>query len=230
MKVTYLGQAGLLFETNGLKIVVDPYLSDSVAKVNPKNWRRVPVDERFLQIKPDVLICTHDHLDHLDPETLEHYFVPGAKMTVLASANGWAKLRQYGGDNNYVLFDRHTEWTQNEVRFIAVKAVHSDVTAIGVIIEAEGKRYYISGDTLYSRDLLEDLEGSFEAAFMPVNGVGNNMNMADAARLAGQLDAKYIVPVHVGLFDELSGQDLQVSNRVVPEIYHEICLSGEASK
>ena len=44
MRVTYLGQAGLLFEKDGFKIIIDPYLSDSVEKVNPKNYRRVPVD------------------------------------------------------------------------------------------------------------------------------------------------------------------------------------------
>ena len=31
MKVTWLGQAGLLIETNGTKIMIDPYLSDSVS-------------------------------------------------------------------------------------------------------------------------------------------------------------------------------------------------------
>ena len=37
MKITWLGQAGLYIETEGLKIIVDPYLSDSVVKVNPRN-------------------------------------------------------------------------------------------------------------------------------------------------------------------------------------------------
>ncbi len=37
MKITWLGQAGLLFfESNGIKLIVDPYLSDSVEKINPK--------------------------------------------------------------------------------------------------------------------------------------------------------------------------------------------------
>ena len=32
MKITWLGQAGLLFEIEDKTIVIDPYLSDSVAK------------------------------------------------------------------------------------------------------------------------------------------------------------------------------------------------------
>ena len=78
MKITWLGQAGLMFETRGKTILVDPYLSDSVAKIEPKNVRRVPVKEDLLSIRPDVVLCTHDHLDHIDPETLDHYLkTPG---------------------------------------------------------------------------------------------------------------------------------------------------------
>ena len=49
MKITFLGQAGLLFEKNGFKIMIDPYLSDSVEKINPKNYRRVPVEKKLFE-------------------------------------------------------------------------------------------------------------------------------------------------------------------------------------
>ena len=39
MKITFLGQAGLLFETKDKMIVIDPYLSNSVEKINFKNYR-----------------------------------------------------------------------------------------------------------------------------------------------------------------------------------------------
>ena len=50
MKITWLGQAGLMFETENKIILVDPYLSDNVKNFEPKNYRRVPIDERFLKI------------------------------------------------------------------------------------------------------------------------------------------------------------------------------------
>lgn len=68
MKITWLGQAGLLIETGGKKIMVDPYLSDSVEAINPKNWRRVAVDESLFEEDIDMIVITHDHLDHLDPQ------------------------------------------------------------------------------------------------------------------------------------------------------------------
>ena len=37
MKITWLGQAGLMFETDGKIIMIDPYLSDSVKEIEPQN-------------------------------------------------------------------------------------------------------------------------------------------------------------------------------------------------
>ena len=74
MKVILLGQAGLLFDLDGVRVMVDPYLSNSVERLEPKNYRRQPIDESFFDIKPDILVLTHNHLDHTDPETLKKLF------------------------------------------------------------------------------------------------------------------------------------------------------------
>ena len=124
MKVTPIGQSGYIVKSGKSEIVIDPYLSDSIEKVNPKSKRNVPVDESFLKIKPDILILTHEHLDHTDPETIPHYINENTSVTVLASGGAWAIARKQGGNNNYVLFNRHTSWTENGIRFTAVKAEH----------------------------------------------------------------------------------------------------------
>ena len=223
MKVTWLGQAGLMFETNGKTIIIDPYLSDSVEKVEPKNYRRVAVDESFLKIKPDIIILTHNHLDHTDPETLPHYLKEDAGLLVLASGNAWQTARKIAGGNNYVQFNRHTVWTDGNVRFSAVYAEHSDSCAIGVIIEAEGKTYYITGDTLYSKKIFSDLPDNIDYVFLPVNGVGNNMNFADGCAFCQKLGAKAI-PLHCGLFDNIDLNKFPYENKTVPEFYKEIKL------
>lgn len=224
MKITYMGQAGLLFETDGCTVMVDPYLSDSVVKVNPLNYRRVPVDARFFDIRPDVLIFTHDHLDHFDPETVEIILARHKNITVLAPSSVWGKIRQMAPGNNYVLFDRFTRWTEKGFRFEAVKAQHSDPCAIGVIITYAGKKYYITGDTLYSTEVLSDLPDDLDVVFLPVNGKGNNMNMTDGADFFRATGAKLAVPVHTGLFDDLDANLFPVENKVVPEYYKEIKL------
>lgn len=227
MKITYLGQAGLLFETNKEKIIIDPYLSNSVAKVQSQNYRRVKIDESFLQIKPTVVICTHDHLDHLDKETLCHYFNENSNVLVLAPYNAWQKLREFGGNNNYVMFNAGTTWTKGDISFRAVVAEHSDREAIGVIICAENKNYYVTGDTLYSEKVFDCLpKVEFEVVFLPINGFGNNMNAIDAKRFSERINVKYIVPVHIGMFDFLTADIFQVENKITPTVYKEIIFKN----
>ena len=224
MKITWMGQAGLLIETEGVKIIVDPYLTDSVVKVNPTNYRRVPADESFFDIVPDVIICTHNHLDHVDPETLPVYLGRGGSILCLAPEAAWSEMKKYGGDHNYVKFNRGSQWTLGGVRFYAVRAEHSDPHPIGVIIEAEGKRLYVTGDTLYNTAIFEDVLpfAPIDAVFVPINGVGNNMNMADAARFCEVIRPRVAVPIHWGLFDNLNGADWEYPDKVVPTYYQEI--------
>ena len=226
MKITWLGQAGLLFETDGMRIVVDPYLSDHVKTVEPANYRRVPIDERFLRLKPDVIVVTHNHLDHLDIETLKYYLTEDVTRLVLAPDGSWQSLRKtFGGKSNYVLFNEGTTWTEGNIVFRAVKAEHSDPFAIGLWLIAEGKQYYVSGDTLYSERVFSSLPSvSPDLLFLPINGKGNNMNAVDASAFAARVGAKHTVPIHFGMFDEMSGDELVCENRIIPRIYEEITI------
>ena len=223
MKITWLGQAGLLFDNGKVKIMVDPYLSNSVEKVEPLNYRRVPVKEEFLYVTPDVMIFTHDHLDHYDPETAPIFLERKEKrMTVLSPSSVWQKARAFKAHNN-VLFNRGTSWTEYGFRFTAVKAEHSDVHAVGVLIEEldTAKIFYVTGDTLYNEAIFADLPENIDIMFLPINGVGNNMNAADAVRFFKNSGAKAAVPYHVGMFDEKTPEMFDADNRIILEIYKE---------
>jgi len=225
MKVTWLGQAGLLFETSELTIMIDPYLSDSCGKANPRSHRRVEVDESLYNIHPDVMIFTHNHLDHYDAETVDRIFAehPG-RMVILSPVSVWNEVRQHGQPHNYVQFNTGSEWTEGDVLFSAVKAEHSDAHAIGVVLEIEGKRYYVTGDTLYNRNVIASLPSDIEVVFLPVNGAGNNMNGADAVRFVEAIGARKAVPLHVGLMDDLTFDVFPCDKKIVPSFYQEIVL------
>lgn len=224
MKIIWLGQAGLLFIKNGFKIMIDPYLSDSVEKINPASFRRQAVDESLFEIKPDVMIFTHNHLDHYDPETVCRFISADTNIVVLSPASVWQEVRKIGGGNNYIQFNRHTVWTENGIKFTAVKAEHSDISAIGVIIDDGDKKYYVTGDTLYNEKILGDIPNDIYAVFLPVNGVGNNMNMTDAARFAKRINAERTVPMHIGMFDEITADEFDCENKIIANIYEEIKL------
>ena len=224
MKITWLGQAGLLFETANLKIMIDPYLSDSVGKRSPEKHRRVPVKEELFSITPDVMIFTHNHLDHYDPETVSHFITKDTRVTVLAPLSVYTEVRAIGGGNNFIKFDRHTEWTEGGIRFTAVKAEHSDQSPIGLLIDDGERVYYVTGDTLYNSEIFSDLPEDIYALFLPINGVGNNMNMTDALRFSERVRPKFAVPLHFGLFDSIDPHDFKYESTVIPTVYEEVRL------
>ncbi len=222
MNIIWLGQAGFLLEKNGKKILIDPYLSDACHKVNPASFRRTPLDASYLSLKPDAILLTHDHIDHTDPETLEHYLPGDGGILVLAGANAWDKVRTYGGNNNYVRFRPGTRWSWEGLTFYAVKAEHSDPESIGIVVEDGSKKYYFTGDTLYNEEVLQSLPKDLFAVFLPINGKGNNMNAEDAAAFAAATGARYAVPVHFGMFDELDPAVFQAANAVIPTPYQPV--------
>lgn len=226
MNVTWITQAGLVFESEKCTVMVDPYLSNSVAeKLDPKKQRRVPVDERVFDVKPDVIIITHDHLDHLDPETLEKFLCrdDGKQITVLAPENAYKKLVGFGNGHNFVLLAPHSVWSERGLTFYAVSAEHSDRCAAGYIIDDGEKTYYVTGDTLYNYDVIDDVielcEDGVDYVFLPINGVGNNMNARDAADFACEIGAKCAVPLHYGLFDNIDPRDFDFDNTLILEPY-----------
>ncbi len=228
MKVTWLTQAGLLFENSRLKIMVDPYLSNSVGEKNPIKNRRIPVDESFFSVTPDVLLITHDHLDHLDPRTLERILSTDKSITVLASENAYKRLLEFGGPHNYVLLAPHSVWSEAGVTFYSVHAEHSDRCAVGFIIDDGKATFYVSGDTLYNYDVIDDVldlvEDGVDYAFLPINGVGNNMNAKDAADFAYEIGAKSAVPLHYGLFDSIDPDSFDFEDSLILEPYKETKL------
>ena len=226
MKVTWLTQGGVLFDNGRIKVMIDPYLSNSVAAIDPEKERRVPVDERAFDISPDVIVITHDHLDHLDPDTLGRFLGRNGKnITVLAGESAFWKVRELGGDHNYVLLAPHSVWSRGGITFYSVKAEHSDRTAIGIILDDGERTFYVSGDTLYNFDVIDDVldlvENGVDYAFLPINGVGNNMNAKDAADFAYEIGAHNAVPIHYGLFDDIDPAEFDFEDSVILEPFVE---------
>lgn len=222
MKITWLGQAGFLLEKNGKKILLDPYLSDACHKANPTSFRRTPLDESYLGIQPDAIVLTHDHKDHTDLETLQHYLPGNGSILVLAGANAWEKVCSLGGANNYVRFRPGTSWSWEGFVFTAVPAEHSDPEAIGIVIDDGSKKYYFTGDTLYNENIFADLPQDLYAVFLPINGMGNNMNAVEAEAFAKRTGAVFSVPVHFGMFDEIDPTVFKADNSIIPTAYQPI--------
>ncbi|MDD2362467.1 MAG: MBL fold metallo-hydrolase [Eubacteriales bacterium] len=69
MTIRWIGQSGYRLKDQSAEILIDPYLSDVVNKVaNRPRLVLPPLLPKELQA--DTVVCTHDHLDHLDPDAI----------------------------------------------------------------------------------------------------------------------------------------------------------------
>lgn len=202
MEFIWLGQSGLKISfENGRVLMFDPYLSNYVAEhENPALERILPLRKEYLNEKIDALLLSHDHTDHMDPNTLTALFSnpQNREVYIFSAPSVWQKLRGKcpTGANSYCMYPGSEVTPWDGLRIRAVYAAHSDPQAIGFWIEAEGIRVYLSGDTLYHPRVIAELAGQVDLAFVCINGAGNNMNSQDAARLIKQLRVKTAVPVH----------------------------------
>ena len=229
MKVTWLGQNGFVFENTKIKIMVDPYLTDSLGALKPEKKRRFPADESYFSISPDVILITHEHVDHLDMATLERIFTSLDKeITILASESVYNKLDGAVANHNLVLLAPHSVYSLGGVTFYSVHAEHSDRSAVGFIIDDAKQTFYISGDTLYNYDVIDDVldlaPDGVDYAFLPINGRGNNMNARDAADFAYEIGAKCAIPVHYGLTDDLTDEEFDFDDRMILTPFKEVKL------
>ena len=229
MKVTWLTQAGLLFENSRLKIMVDPYLTDFLGEIKPDKKRRIAPDESYFAASPDVILITHSHIDHMDMSTLRRV-LSGCKAPalVLASESAYEIVKELGGEHNYVLLSPHSVWSENGVTFYSVRAEHSDRRAVGFIIDDGKQTFYVSGDTIYNYEVIDDVldlaPDGVDFAFLPINGKGNNMNARDAADFAYEIGAKCAIPVHYGTTDDLTAEEFDFEDRLILEPYKETKL------
>jgi len=205
MKITWIGQGGYLVEAAGRRLVIDPYLSDSVTKKFGLHRLAPPVIV-IKDLKPDVIIITHDHLDHFDPDTLQP-LMSQSNASLLGPQSVINHGLQMGFDEKRMTLVKIGEPVRFDgFIFTPTPAMHSDAFSVGLLLEAGGKRIYFSGDTLYNPELVEKvcaLTGErLDAAFVCMNGRLNNMNSKEAAKFVARLKPGMAIPMHYGMFAE----------------------------
>lgn len=194
MKVRFLGQSGYILKTDSTKIIIDPYLSDSVNRVaNRPRMLEIPINPK--DIKCDAVICTHNHLDHLDPDTVTD--IPDTQFFITTN-EGKAELLKMSKANVTAL-NIGESITVGDFEITAVFADHT-VEAFGLIIKAEGKTLYFSGDTLYNEKLFSVSIYKPDITFICINGRLGNMNVNEALLTAEKIGAKINIPNHYDMF------------------------------
>jgi L-ascorbate metabolism protein UlaG (beta-lactamase superfamily) len=199
----FLGHATVLIELAGLRILTDPVLTDRVAFIR----RTAPSPQRDHHGAIDVVLVSHGHLDHLHRASLD---LMGRDVLTIVPHGMGAMVRRWGF--RHVLVARpHERFELGRLTVTATPAIHSGDrppsgprgTAVGYLIEGDGRRIYFAGDTDIFDDMQTIGQGGLDAALLPVWGWGprlgpGHLDPERAARAAALLDARVTVPIHWG--------------------------------
>lgn len=208
MKIRFLGQSGYILKTENTEIIIDPYLSDSVNRVAARP-RTLPIPIKPCDISCNAVICTHNHLDHLDPDTITQI---NNNQLFIATNEGKAELLKQGKTNVMALNVGETI-AVGDFEITAVFADHT-VEAFGLIIKAEGKVLYFSGDTLYNEKLFSISDYKPDITSICINGRLGNMNVNEALAVAEKIGAKINIPNHYDMFASNSEDPTKFSKAI----------------
>ncbi len=194
MKFTYFGHASFMVETQGKKLLFDPFITPNELAKN--------VDVSAL--KPDYIILSHGHADHVaDVETIYNQ----SEATIISTYEvvGW--FQNKGLERAHPM-NHGGSWQFDFGRIKLVNAVHSSSMPdgsygghpAGIVIQNDEGTFYYAGDTALTKDMeLIGEEFNLSFAVLPV-GDNFTMGVADAMRAAKMIRCTEIIGVHFDTF------------------------------
>jgi L-ascorbate metabolism protein UlaG (beta-lactamase superfamily) len=218
----WLGQSGYLLLWKGKRVLIDPYLSDSLTKkYATTNKPHIRMSERV--VAPELLknisivSSSHNHTDHLDGETLIPLIQnnPNIKF-IIPEANRKFVCERAQIPNDFPIgLNDGDSITIDEFTFHGIPAKHNEIERdehdrckfMGYVISFGEWSIYHSGDTLWFDEMVELLKPfKVDVALLPINGnhpargVAGNLNDKEAAQLGKAINARIVIPCHYDMF------------------------------
>lgn len=194
MKYTYYGHSCFLVETNGKKLLFDPFISGNELAKNIN----------IANIEADYILVSHGHVDHIaDCVTIAQS--TGAKVVCSWEIYEW--LGKKGVTNAHPM-NTGGQWHFEGFSVRCVVAQHSSGlpdgsyggNPMGFIISNEEGSFYYSGDTALTLDMqLIPRWAKLNFAVLPI---GDNFTMGyeDAVEAARMTGCNTIIGVHYDTF------------------------------
>lgn len=218
----WLGQSGYLLQWNGKRVLIDPYLSDSLTKKYAETEKpHIRMSE--LVVRPELLknisvvTSSHNHTDHLDAETLLPVLKNNPRIKfIIPEANRDFVANRLQCDTNFPIgMNDGDSVSIDGFTFIGIPAKHNELARdengnckfMGFVIQFGKYAIYHSGDTLWFEGMVELLRPfDVDVAILPINGnkperkVAGNLNGKEALELGKSIGANYVIPCHYDMF------------------------------
>jgi len=196
MNITFLGHASLLIETNGKRIIVDPFIT-----ANPLAAEKISLQN----LKVDYFLITHAHQDHVLDVSAIHELNPDA--IIISNFEIVTYFANYGINGHGM--NHGGSWFFDFGKITMVNAWHSSSFAdgtyggnpAGYVLESEEKSIYIAGDTGLTMDMkIIPLFTKLDLAILPI---GDNFTMGiDSAVVASDyVDCQNVMGYHFDTFE-----------------------------
>jgi L-ascorbate 6-phosphate lactonase len=206
LRLWWFGGPSYAIRTAQSIVYIDPFHSGERAD-DPKGFIRAIPNVFFPDdvSRADLILSTHDHIDHCDPDTLRP-LCASTNARIVAAPSSSTLMAEW-------------DFTAGRVDTMAPGAtrIYGDVTitaypckdwsdpgAVTFVLSAHERSVYIGGDTLYF-DGLHDI-GSAESLDLAILALGKNRrdiidnvvyaDPADIARAARALNTRRVLPVH----------------------------------
>jgi L-ascorbate 6-phosphate lactonase len=208
----WLGQHSFILKLGPKVVFIDPYL-------DPNDERQTPPLFAPEQVAcADLVLCTHDHGDHIDPFALPGIAQASPQAMFVFPRPHRRRMLEIGLPEERLrpIGDGETLWLDG-IAVSGIKSRHEffhetpeGFPFMGYVVEGDGVCCYHSGDTLAYDGLRAALgRWKLDAAFLPINGrdaqrfragcIGN-MTYQEAVDLAGDLEVGLAVPTHWDMF------------------------------
>jgi L-ascorbate metabolism protein UlaG (beta-lactamase superfamily) len=222
----WLEQAGFLIQDCSNTIVIDPYLSDSLAKKYqgqefPHQRMMPPPIHPTALTTIDYIMCTHRHSDHLDPETTPVITNNNRHVKVIVPAVEQEHATSLGiSEEQLIPINAGQQLAlDQDISVRAIPSAHEDLKQneagehffLGYIIDLHGFTIYHSGDCVPYKGLEDQLKTfKIDLALLPINGrdayrksrnVPGNFHFSEAIDLCQRTGIPHLIPHHFGLFD-----------------------------
>jgi L-ascorbate metabolism protein UlaG (beta-lactamase superfamily) len=212
--LAWLGHATVLVNFYGVHILTDPVLFPrigvdiGIGSVGPLRLVNCALTPEALP-EIDLVLVSHAHFDHLDTPSLAA--LRGRPAAVMAASTADLLPRRYYSSVTELRWDEQAvvATARGEVAVRAIEVKHWGARLQrdtyrgygGFIIEREGQRLLVGGDTAQSAAFRDHRRhGPFAAAIMPIGAydpwIRNHCTPEQAVVMADAAGARLFVPVH----------------------------------
>ena len=216
--IWWIGHSGFVLKYRNSIFYIDPYLSDSLRASFPRliDAPLAPEDVTHASL----ILCTHAHKDHLDAGTAPAILARSrrAKLVIPKSVAEHAHSIGIHYDR-MVTTDSSLRVEYMDDRIYSVPSAHNELDwtplggypYLGYLVRFANCTIYHAGDCIPYPGLADRLRPySVTVALLPISGrkpgaAPGNFEIAEAAQLAEDIGARWLVPMHYDMFASNTG-------------------------